>query len=496
MPVSYPVDPEGRIEVGKARLPVTIRLPLMAAVMIFAAAIGSTQIAIFFMGRQVSRQAETFGLVYLDGISAALLPHLKAGDNENIGTVLQNALTFHEGVAERRLVYFNATRDVQIEVWRQGENGASQLPEILALRPDGFFRPNDQSIWVWRTIADEGRNLGVVAADLDIAPLVEERNFLSWVILLLDLAVSALCAFLGFIAIRHVQRPIALVARHLYDAAFGMLRPIEKDRIPDNDRQVQQMMHAFNAMTYALDEREKLLAHMAEQQRQADLGRLTAVIAHEVRNPLGGMRTAISTLKRFGDQAQPRQDAVDFLERGITALEHVVNATLKNYRVQQQWRLLTRQDFDDLRLLVEPECMSRHVSLRMRIEIPEQVSVPALEVRQMLLNLLLNAVQASPAAGEVSLVAYLAIGELIVIVQDHGRGLDGGTLRAMAGGAGQVEGPGLGVAIVIRLVERLNGHVVIESNSASGTSITLKFPLQNDMMRHEQDEAEYSDHRG
>jgi signal transduction histidine kinase len=262
-----------------------------------------------------------------------------------------------------------------------------------------------------------------------------------------------------------------------------MVRPIGNGDIPPDDRQAAQMILAFNAMAHATQERESLLAHMAEQQRQADLGRLTATIAHEVRNPLGGMRTAISTLRRFGDRKEPRAEAVQFLERGVSALQHVVDATLENYRSRPNWRPLSRQDFEDLRLLIEADGKSREVSIVIEADIPDTVSVAALEVRQILLNLLLNAVRASAKDRTVRLTASIVDRELVVVVEDEGAGLDHGIARAMEGGYYPQDGPGLGVSVMIRLVERLQGRVSIASASGSGTRITLNFPLQDGMVR-------------
>lgn len=461
------------------RLPVTVRLPLIAAAMIFIAAVASTQTAIFFMGRQADRQVETLGHVYLDGLSTALLPHVLDNDGQGISAALRQALEFHEGVIDRRLTFIDRRGGPVIEAMRPEVASGEPLPQEVETGGTGFRRSDDGTIWIWRPLADGEATYGTVAANLDISSFDAERSVVRWLLLLFDLAFAAVCALIGFFMVRRIQQPVATVARHLYDAALGMLRPIESQEIPVDDVQSERMVHAFNAMAHATNEREQLLAHMAEQQRQADLGRLTATIAHEVRNPLGGMRTAISTLKRFGEREESRGEAVEFLERGVAALEHVVDATLENYRARPEWRPLSRQDFEDLHLLVEADGRSRNVDIRMDVEIPETVAVAALDVRQVLLNLLLNAVRASSKGGKVELAARVQGEELVVTVRDEGGGLDRGIARSMQDGTVVADGPGLGVAVVIRLVERLQGRVSIASDLGIGTSITLNFPLKD-----------------
>jgi signal transduction histidine kinase len=461
------------------RLPVTIRLPLAAAGMIFIAAVASTQTAIIVMGRLANQQAETLGQVYLDGLSAALLPHVSEGNESTIRGVLHQALAFHQGVMDRRLVFLDPVRDLVIDVSRPDAADGSGMPAEMG-RADSGMVHSDGDIWIWRELNDGTAKHGIVAANLDTRAFEEERNLLRWLLLLLDLAFSSICAVIGYFMVRRIQRPVTTIAHHLYEAALGMLRPVEEREMPTGDLQAERMFHAFNAMVHAAHEREGLLSHLADQQRDAVLGRLAATIAHEVRNPLGGMRTAISTLRRFGDRPDTRDEAVGFLERGVRALEEVVDATLESHRSRSGWRRLSRQDFKDLFLLVEADGRSRDVSVITDLGIPDEIPVAALEVRQVLLNLLLNAVRASSKGGTVIMSAFIRDAELVVNVRDEGSGLSPNMARALEAGKA-IEGmPGLGVAVVIRLVERLRGRVAIESKPGVGTSITLRFPLQED----------------
>ncbi len=468
------------MQADATRLPVTVRLPLIAAAMIFLVAVASTQTAIFFMTRQADRQVLLLGQVYLDGLSASLLPYAADGDEDGIRATLGRALAFHEGIVDRRLAFVPAAGGDAVQVARDGAGAEVPLPDEIGGAAEGLLLFDDGSVWIWRPLVEGGETRGTVVANLDVSSFEDDRTVIRWGLALFDLVFSGLCAVAGFFMVRRVQRPVTTVARHLYEAAMGMLRPIPDAAVPRGDLQAQRMILAYNAMAHATGERESLLAHMAEQQRQADLGRLTATIAHEVRNPLGGMRTAISTLKRFGDRQDVRADAVSFLDRGVAALEHVVNATLESYRARPEWRPLSRADFDDLRLLVDADARSRAVRLRFDVVVPATVPVAALEVRQALLNLLLNAVRASGPGSEVRLAARVDRDELLVTVRDEGGGLDGGVERAMTGGPPVAEGSGLGVSVVVRMVERLNGRIAIESDHAAGTSITLRFPLRGE----------------
>lgn len=471
---THPVR-ERTLKFSIAELPVAIRLPLAAAAMIFLAAVASTQAALFVMTRHSERQTELLGQVYLDGLSAAVLPYARTGDAAAIEDALRRALSFHEGIIERQ-VGFVDSRETVITLARDETGIPQPLPGAITAQPAGVLRRDDGSVWFWRSLQIGDRSYGKVAAHLDASGFQGDREWLRWLLFFADLVFSGLCAIAGFFMMRRIQQPVTIIAQRLYQAALGTPKPIEAASMPDEDSS-RMMFHAFNAMVHASRERESMLAHMAEQQRKADLGQLAAVIAHEVRNPLAGMRTAISTLRRFGDQAPTRDETLGFLDRGVDALGQVVDATLASYRPQADWRPLTRRDFDDLRLLVEADSRARKVTLLFDVALPESLPVPALEVRQVLLNLLLNAMRATPQGGRVGLSARIGQASLLLAVSDTGEGIPPSLARVYEQGPDGLEGPGLGIGIVIRLVERLSGRIGIDASPQTGTTVTLTLPL-------------------
>ncbi len=464
-------------------MPATTRLPLLAAVMIFIAAVVSTQIAIFVLTKQSQRQVEVLGQVYLDGLSAALLPYVANNDRSSTQQVFSRALQFHQGVVDRRLIFLDTERRVVVDVARPDFPVASAIPSRIGESYNGLVRTSDHHIWIWRELEDGGQRYGIIAANLDVSSLEGGRGLLRLLLLLFDLAFSFVCAVIGYFMILHIQRPVTTIAQRLYEAASSSPKPIAEAEMPQSDQEALRIFHAFNAMAYAAHEREKLLTHIAEQEREAVLGRIVATLAHEIRNPLGGMRTAISTLKRFGDRPKTREEAVGFLDRGVRTLDEVVSATLASHRARPQWRWLSRQDFEDLRLLVEADGRLRNVAIDVVLDMDNEVPVAALEVRQVLLNLLLNAVRASPEHGTVTLNAAIRDDVLTVVVSDTGAGLEPDLARAIeAGTVTNEDTGGLGVKVVTRLVKRLEGHLTIRSSIGKGTTIAVEFPLRKEYL--------------
>ena len=89
------------------------------------------------------------------------------------------------------------------------------------------------------------------------------------------------------------------------------------DPIPDSERrrisrEFSRLFDRFNAMARALNEREELASHLANQEKYAVLGKLASGMAHEVNNPLGGLFNALDTLRRHGDDVEVREATLTF----------------------------------------------------------------------------------------------------------------------------------------------------------------------------------------
>jgi signal transduction histidine kinase len=227
-------------------------------------------------------------------------------------------------------------------------------------------------------------------------------------------------------------------------------------------------------MLARLAEREELAARLAERERAALLGELAATIAHEVRNPLAGMLTAIGSLRRFGGAEEERARACDLLERGLRQIERVVQATLETHRGPPDPRPLAASDFQDLEALLRPEAKRRGVGLRFDVALARPFPADALAARQALLNLLLNALAATPAGGVVSLAVEEEREGLRIAVIDEGPGLPEAARRQLSGEGAR--GPGLGLSVVMTQISQLEGRIEVDTAPGEATRIVLHLP--------------------
>ncbi len=453
-----------------------LRLPAAAGAIVFVVAVGTTQVALSVKNREADRQLERLGQVYLDGLAASVRQGLEGRDGAYVEARFARAFAEQRGIAERALFAF-APDGALI-----ARHGDPALPEETARAlPRGplVMEAATGTGWVVRTVDGEAGEVGRVVAALDVAPILAARARLAWGIVLVDSLLAALFAAAAWLVLRRIGRPLRALVDRLSDGAERPAAKLPEALVAAADPRTAQVLAAYNRMVDGVRERERLAARLAEQEQGAALGRLAATIAHEVRNPLGGLATAVSTLRRFGDRAEVRAESLDFLDRGIAALDRIVTSTLNVYRPEED-RRLSRADFEDLRHLLRPAAERRGVALRFAIDLPEEeVALASGGLRQVLLNLLLNACAATPPGGRVGLAARIEGAELVCEVEDEGPGLDPARAERLAGGgAAPAASRGIGLDVVVGLLGSLDARASVAARPGGGTLIRLAIPLR------------------
>lgn len=447
--------------------PLARKVPVATAVIIFVVAVGTSQVAIHSHFSEQDRLLRQLADVHLDGLSTAVQPHVLAGDAAGAAAALGRAFIFQEGIVER----WAAVRGPDGAIFAAAPPGAPPRP---AAAPG--FRLDEAAGLVAssRELGTDGRAVGRIEAVLDVTGIVDRRNALRVNVLLFDAALSALAALLGFLAIRRLLAPQRLLTKRLRRIETGgRLDPVPPARLPPPETEFGQLLRAYNAMVAALEERDRLTAELAEREKLATLGRLSAALAHEVRNPLGGLLTATDTLRRFGDDPQVRTGSIDLIERGLRSIGQVIDAALGTWR--GDGRTFGPEDLDDVRRLVEPEMRKRGLTLDWDVAADASAPVGATEVRQILLNLLLNAAAAARSGGRVGLRVAREAEGLRIVVADDGPGLPTAAREAMASGAAPA-GRGLGIWVIMRLVRDLGGRVEVDAATGRGTTVVLLIP--------------------
>jgi two-component system, OmpR family, sensor kinase len=481
--------------------PLTARVPLVSGALILGVAVAVSHFMMSSVAHEQELGVRQIAAVYLDGISTTVYPHIVARNLANTTEALRRTMWFHQGMREQRAIVQLPDGTLFADVSGPSGDASAEDPiHDAKLRReleqgDGFvFDADTGTGWASRAIVRDGDHIADLYVAVGLKPLIAERRTLHRKLLFATVIAGLGAAVIGFLVVRHMVSPVELLTERLRRAQAGDFDRVSTAMLPPASSEYGRLLRGYNDLVDAIGEREALAARLAQRERESVLGRLAATVAHEVRNPLGGMSTALNTVRKFGDDPDIRAKGLDLIERGLWSIGEVVSSVLAFHRMPPDSRRLTPGDLEDLRTLIEPEAARQQLRLNWDCDIRTSVDVAATETRQIALNLLLNACEASPPGDELSFRAWIDgrddanPAQLGLQVVDGGPGLPDAVSAALT--EADVTDPqdslrGLGVRVVRDLVRGLGGRVIATSASGGrGSCITVTLPVSS-RTRHE-----------
>lgn len=459
-------------------LPLSLKVPLIAAGMMVLVGIVASQQVMTSLGAVQEERLRELARLHVDGLAIALGPAVLRRDVWEVYDTLDRAT---QAMAGQRLVLTVVADDTGRVI---AASDPTRAPVDSSLQPlmqdaqavnDILLTEAAPHVRVLSDLAYQGRTVGKILSELDVADLIDERRRVRLWLLAGNTFATLILAFGGYLAMRRMLRPISDLAAHMARAE-GAPGPIPADRIPEGDTELRRLFQTFNAMTGAAAAKAEVERRLAERERFVSLGRLSSSLAHEINNPLGGLLNAADTIRTYADRPEVVRDSVDLLDRGLRHLRDVARVTLEQNRLDREGLPLKREDFDDLKLLFAPETTRLSQSLDWKIEAASDAMsrLPAAAVRQIALNLLLNASTAAGDHGTVGCSVTERDEELCLSVWDTGSGLPDEARRRLLSDEAVMPGGGVGLRLVRDLVRGLGGRIdYFRSPERSTVQITL-----------------------
>src|SRR5712672_523075 len=233
-----------------------------------------------------------------------------------------------------------------------------------------------------------------------------------------------------------------------------------------------------------LDSLESINTQLQVSERLAALGRITAGVAHEVKNPLNSMRLWLENLKESlpADADGASQQAVQVLDKEIDRLDAVVKRFL-DFTRPMDIRLEPTQLAELLEEVLEvakPQLQKSNIQLAqlLPIDVPEVYADRPL-LKQAVLNLVLNAAEAMPGGGQLRLVLSRRGEVAEITVGDTGKGIlpENRQKIFQLFFTTRPGGSGIGLASTFRIVQLLNGSIDFTSEVGRGTTFRIELPL-------------------
>ena len=243
--------------------------------------------------------------------------------------------------------------------------------------------------------------------------------------------------------------------------------------------------------------------------RLASIGALAAGVAHEIRNPLTGIGTSAQILKRRLESGDPRAPFADLILEEVTRLDRIVTSLLQFARpaAPRLRRESLLPALDKALALVQELAVRQNVQVRVdRSDAIPDIYVDHDQILQVLLNVLMNALQALEAGGEIRLTVRIArkraaersqlgrratdrlespqetppVDVLELRIQDNGPGIPAAALARVFDPffTTRAQGSGLGLSICQSIVREHGGVISIESVVGQGTAVIIDLPVE------------------
>ena len=292
-------------------------------------------------------------------------------------------------------------------------------------------------------------------------------------------------SILTAVYVESLIRPVLDLNRTMKSASLGDLAVRARGGRSD---EVRELGEAFNRMMGELQQarrREQAQqAQLAHTEKMAAVGTLAAGVAHEVNNPLAGILTCIETLQTHPEDADTRTRYLVLVEDGIRRIEHIV-ANLLDFSRPREIEARPTSLNERLRHvsdLVGYQLRKGRVECRLELSDRDPVILAdPFQMEQLFLNLVLNAIQAMPDGGRLTLRTRADASRVVAEVEDTGAGIRPEirervfdpffTTRSVG------QGTGLGLSVSYGIVAAHGGTISVDSEVGAGSVFRVVFPL-------------------
>ena len=379
-----------------------------------------------------------------------------------------------------------------------GKKAFANMSEILE-RYRGLLKSLDQSAGKTGSAVENRRNFlqselrragAELLSDASSAIDQERSGFDTW------LHTSKIIAFTGLAVIlilevfivtfitQKILLPFRRFESYMHRIArgdFSPITPVKKYRDEFSDLAV-----TVNWMLKEIKDHENRLI---ESGKMAAVGTLTAVIAHEINNPLNNISlTAEALIDEFNELSDEEKkdmlrDIYSQVEKAAATVANLLDFTRRD---ESSFSILSaREVLESTTVLIKNELLVNNISLKMRFDDhPSMIRGHHQNLQQVFLNLFLNAIEAMNNGGELSVSTSVEGDSVRIDIRDTGTGIPEENLKMIFDPFFTTKevgkGTGLGLSVSYGIIEKHHGSITAESEEGKGTNITVLLPLVKD----------------
>lgn len=390
-------------------------------------------------------------------------------------------------VSENRSAFFTLEKRLTPELFSNitdNTSGTAKQNGDLLYFSEVYPYPNRLISWIITTQIEE---------KVLLAPFLKNRLYI-WLFAAIALLFTLI--FTGF-AVRKISQPICHLASQLKSFADGKFdqRADKKQSIAE----IKALSESFNYMADTLigaqDERDKAQKMVLQNNKLASIGQMAAGIGHEINNPLNNILSYSTLISRniAKNAAEIDTKTLSSLQKDIDALR---NETLRASDIIKGILNFSRQMPPQLNTfsvktwlqksvsLVLQTAKTRHITIKLNYNGNDTYNGDQAQLQQVIINLLLNAIQASDDNSEINIFVTVSTEHLKVTISDQGSGISEDDFSKIYdpffSTKEEGEGSGLGLSISLGIIESHHGSLLIENNSDTNHGATASIILPID----------------
>jgi two-component system, sporulation sensor kinase B len=238
----------------------------------------------------------------------------------------------------------------------------------------------------------------------------------------------------------------------------------------------------FHLSNVRIQKQRMYFEQVQQAERLKTTGQMAAAVAHEIRNPLTVVKGFLQFYKEDPELNQHLKRNFSLMIDELYTAEHVITQFLAIAKPDQE-KLMNSVDIEmvlsDVTELLNTYGLLNDNSIDLFVEPECLVTANPIEIKQLFVNLIKNAIEASPQSEAVFVKAQKHKGEVIITVTDNGNGMTPDEVKSLGTPFYSLKskGTGLGLMICYNIVEKFSGTIEFESEKEIGTTVTVRFPL-------------------
>jgi two-component system, NtrC family, sensor histidine kinase HydH len=284
-----------------------------------------------------------------------------------------------------------------------------------------------------------------------------------------------------------LEKYLEILLYNIVGGVTGLLAQRERERSVELQKTADGLDYSYKKLQTQSEQIITIEENLRRAEKLSTLGEMAAVLAHEIRNPLGSIRGTAEILRDDYRPGDPKYEFIDIQIRETERLNRVVEDFLRMARPlpTEMVRCRVQAELETVALLLANDARERKVSLILEPPVVDVVVKGNGEkLRQAFLNIAINSLQATSGGGSLTISTSVcsadeAAGMCEIRFCDSGEGINAESLARIFEPfyTTKPDGTGLGLAITRKIVEAHGGTLQVESAVGEGTTVLIRLPV-------------------